>query len=207
MDTLTREPAGPDGSAWHLTPADRALIAAKNRANRLRFAVMLLFFRDRGRFPRVAAEIGAAAIAALASDLGVPIPPEPLTFDSADRTVERQRAEIRALFDFREATVADAAALGAWLRDHIVAQSRDHGRLAAELEARCHTLRIEPPTSDRIARIVRGAVRAYEDRFTTAIHGKLSLEVRSRLDALLHPVSGRSDDDTDEPSPPGARHC
>jgi hypothetical protein len=165
---------------------------------------MLLFFRDHGRFPRAAEEVGAAAIAVLASDLGVPVPSAPFTFDSADRTLERQRAEIRALFDFREATVADAATLGAWLRDHAVAQSRDHDRLAAELEVRCRTLRIEPPTRDRIARIVRGAVRAYEERFTATIHGKLSPEVRSRLDALLHPDSGRSDD-ADEPSTSGAR--
>ncbi|MBV8595297.1 MAG: DUF4158 domain-containing protein [Candidatus Eremiobacteraeota bacterium] len=202
---MSREPAGLDGCVWHLTLADRALILAKSRANRLRFAVMLLFFRDRGRFPRAAEEVGAAAIAALASDLGVPIPQEPLAFESADRTLERQRAEIRALFGFREATVADAASLGAWLRDHAVAQSRDRDRLTAELEARCRTLRIEPPTRERIARIVRGAVRAYEDRFTATIHGKLSPEVRSRLDALLQPVSGQSDNDANGASTSGAR--
>lgn len=33
------------------------------------------------------------------------------------RTLEGRRAEIRALLGFREATVADADALGAWLRD------------------------------------------------------------------------------------------
>ena len=205
MDALTREPAGLDGDVWRLTSADRALIAAKSRANRLRFAVMLLFFRDHGRFPHAAEEVDAAAIAALASDLGVPVPWEPVTFDSTDRTLERQRAEIRTLFDFREATVADAATLGTWLRDHAVAQSRDHDRLAAELQARCRALRIEPPTPERIERIVRGAVRAYEERLTATIHGKLSPEVRGRLDALLHPVSGRPDDDADEPSASGAR--
>jgi TnpA family transposase len=205
VDTLSREPAGLDGGTWHLTPAERALVSVKSRANRLRFAVMLVFFRDHRRFPRTAEEFGTAAIAALANDLSVPISKKPLTFDGADRTLERQRAEIRTLFGFREATVTDAAALGMWLRDHVVAQSRDHDRLGAELEARCRTLRIEPPTPDRVARIVRGAVRAYEDRFTTTIRGKLSPEARSRLDALLHPVSGKSDDDADEPSTPGAR--
>jgi len=41
-------------AAWDLTLADRPLVEAKRWANRLRFAVMLLFFRARGRFPRVA---------------------------------------------------------------------------------------------------------------------------------------------------------
>jgi len=38
--------------AWDLTLADRPLIEAKRWAKRLRFAVMLLFFQVRGRFPR-----------------------------------------------------------------------------------------------------------------------------------------------------------
>ena len=199
MDTLTHEPASPGEGGWHLAPADHALVAAKSRVNRLRFAVMLLFFRDRGRFPRGADILDPEAMARLASALNVPLPPEPVAFDVGDRTLERQRSEIRALFDFREATVADAAALGTWLCDHAVAQSRDHDRLAAELEARCRTLRIEPPAPDRVERIVRGAVRAYEYRFTTGIHGRLATEVRDRLDALLRPAAAATleDDETE----------
>ncbi len=205
MDTLTHEPTSSGEGSWHLTPADHVLVAAKSRVNRLRFAVMLLFFRDHGRFPRGADRLDPAAMAGLASALNVPLPPEPVAFDIGDRTLERQRAEIRALFDFREATVADAAALGTWLCDHAVAQSRDYDRLAAELETRCRAIRIEPPSPDRIERIVRGAVRAYEDRLTTALHGRLALEVRDRLDALLRPAAAATSDDEAESSTPGAR--
>ena len=42
---------------WDLTPADRLLIEAKRWGSRLRFAVMLLFFRARGRFPRATGEV------------------------------------------------------------------------------------------------------------------------------------------------------
>src|SRR5215204_4504465 len=54
MDALTSEATLAVGQAGdgRLTPADYALIGAKSRANRLGFAVMLLFFRERGRFPR-----------------------------------------------------------------------------------------------------------------------------------------------------------
>ena len=208
MVTLTRAPASLEGGAWHLTLADHALIAAKRRANRLRFAVMLLFFRERGRFPRSADAIDPVALAAVATVLEVPLPAEPLAFDITDRTLERQRAEIRALFGFREATVADAAALGIWLRDNAVAQSRDHDRLIAELEARCRALQIEPPTLDRIERIVRGAVRAYEDRFIATIHGRLAPEVRDRLDALLRPAAAMAtEDDEAEAATPGLGLC
>jgi hypothetical protein len=141
--------------AWELTPADRLLVEAKRRGNRLRFAIMLLFFRARGRFPRTAAEVDGGAVAELARTLGVSEPGDgaPLLPDATGRTAERQRAEIRALLGFREATVADAEALGAsWLRDDAAAESRDHGRLAARLEERCRALRIEPPTPTTASR-------------------------------------------------------
>ncbi len=94
---------------WDLTPADRLLIEARRWGNRLRFAVMLLFFRARGRFPHAAAEVDKDAVAGLARTLGVPEPGHeaPLLPDATDRTLERQRAEIRALLGYREASVAE----------------------------------------------------------------------------------------------------
>ncbi|MBV8613959.1 MAG: DUF4158 domain-containing protein [Acetobacteraceae bacterium] len=99
---------------WDLTPADRLLVEAKHWGNRLRFAVMLLFYRARGRFPRGATEVDENAVAELARTLGVPAPGNAAALlpATADRTLERQRAEIRTLLGFREATVADAEALG-----------------------------------------------------------------------------------------------
>src|SRR3954470_20116006 len=131
MDALTSEAAlalGPAGG-WRLPPADHALVGAKSRANRLGFAVMLLFFRERGRFPRGPGEVDAGIVAELARDLDVPEPdPDMLfPFGAAERTLERQRAEIRALFAFREATLAAAAPLGIWRADHAGPRPRDSG--------------------------------------------------------------------------------
>jgi hypothetical protein len=108
---------------WLLTPADRARVMTKRRASRLGFAVLLTFFRERGRFPRDPSEIEAQGIAALSRQLDIP---EPTTDEAflTGRTAERLRAEIRARFDFREATVADAEQLLAWLRDHAAAMDR-----------------------------------------------------------------------------------
>ncbi len=186
--------------AWNLTLADRPLVEAKRWANRLRFAVMLLFFRARGRFPRAAAEVDGTAVAELARTLGVPEPSvtEPLLPDAADRTAERQRAEIRALLGFREAGAADAEALGDWLRDYAVARTRDPVELAADAEARCRALCIEPPTPDRIARIVRTAVRAYEDGRTATVHARLTPAMRVSLDALLQPAEPEGTGDTED---------
>ena len=108
----------PDG--WTLTPADEPLIAAKSRANRLPFAVLLLFFGAHGRFPRAQDEIKPDTVADVARQLGIGLAPAKSPAVSG-RTVERHRAEIRTLFGFREMTVADAEVLTEWLRDHAVA--------------------------------------------------------------------------------------
>ena len=51
---------GPDiPERWTLTREDLTLIMAKSRANRLCFAVLLLFYRAYGRFPNAPTEIVA----------------------------------------------------------------------------------------------------------------------------------------------------
>jgi hypothetical protein len=204
MDATTRNALVGDGI--ELTLAERALIDAKSRANRLCFAVMLLFFRDHGRFPRATVEVDVEMVANLARRLAIPAPMagEVFPFGVAERTLERQRAELRALFGFRQATIADAKDLVIWLRDHTVAQTRDLGQLTAMLEERCRSLAIEPPTLDRIERLVRAAVRTYENRFAVAIHARLPEEVRARLDALLRPASALDESEDAEPTA-GAR--
>lgn len=100
---------------WVLAPAERELVMTKNRANRLGFAILLTFFRDRGRFPRDETEVEVQGIAALAKQLDAPAPLDGEAFLTG-RTAERLRGEIRVRFGFREATVADAEMLTEWLR-------------------------------------------------------------------------------------------
>ncbi|MCP5093851.1 MAG: Tn3 family transposase [Gammaproteobacteria bacterium] len=172
---------------WHLSPAEQALVVKKNRANRLGFAILLTFFREHGRFPRDETEVDAQGIAALSEELGVSMP---LDGDAllAGRTVERLRAEIRSRFGFREATVTDAEDLTLWLRDHVAAESGGAiSPMIERLEARCRELSIEPPTVDRVERIVRKALRAHEERFHAQILGCLPSSTREHLDALLGP--------------------
>jgi hypothetical protein len=133
---------------WTLTPADQMLVMAKSRANRLGFAVLLLFYRACGRFPNAPTEIEPGAVDQVARQIGMAAAPHD-GFDTAARTWKRHRAEIRALFGFREATVADADRLVDWLREHVASTGGVLEHLATILETRCRELSIEPPSADR----------------------------------------------------------
>ncbi|MGE5667966.1 MAG: DUF4158 domain-containing protein [Betaproteobacteria bacterium] len=173
---------GTGADPWRLTSADHALVLEKSRANRLVFALLLLFHRAHGRFPGKLTEIDAATVESVAQQLDVEASLDDRSA-TIGRTWKRHRAEIRALLGFREATVADAEALEVWLCDQVAAAGTDPEHLAGLLEARCRELLIEPPSSDRSRRIVRAAIHAHDERFCAGIWARLAPGMRARLDA------------------------
>jgi TnpA family transposase len=190
----------PDG--WALTSADLELVTAKNEANRVDFALLLLFYRAHGRFPNEPEDIEPGAVAKIACGLG-------MTgvyhdgFNTGDRTWKRHRAEIRAMFGSREATVADAEMLSEWLRDQAAVAGGVPEHLAALLNARCRELLIEPPSADRSDRIVRAAIYAHDERFCATILDRLTPIVRARLEALLRPAGSKDEDGPQNKETPG----
>ena len=178
---------------WILAPGDHALVMSKRGRTRLGFAILLAFFRDRGRFPRHESEVDPQGIATLSQQLNVRAPVDGEAF-LIGRTAERMRSEIRVRFGFREATVADADALNEWLRDHAAAEAGGEIEAMVErLETRCRELAIEPPTVERVERIARAALRAHEERFHADIYGRLSPAMREHLDELLGSAEGEGD--------------
>jgi hypothetical protein len=144
-----------------LTASDRALILTKHHSNRLSFAVLLAFFRERGRFPRRPAEIDRAVVNEIIAELGL-VTPADFKFAFSGRSTERHRAEIRDLLGFREATIADSEALADWLQHQTAATGPNPEQLTQQLEHRCRTLFLEPPSADRVGRIVRAAIHAHD---------------------------------------------
>ena len=182
-----------------MTPSDRALVMTKHHANRLGFAVLLAFFRDRERFPHSAAEVDPLIVEEIARQLVIEVPGD-FSLNLPGRTAERHRAEIRALLGFREATVADAARLEAWVRDQVPGIGASPDQLAALLETRCRELSIEPPAADRIDRIVRSAIHAHDERFYAQTLDRLASPTRERLEALLRPAENEADGSKADPS-------
>ena len=177
-------PAGDVEDRWTLRAADRALLGNKTGSTRLGFAVLLKLFQADGRFPRRPEDVPIAAVEALASQVGVPAAAWQ-GYDWRGRTIEYHRAQIRAALGFREATDEDAAALAQWLEGQALAAERRHDRLLAAARERCRSLRIEPPSSDRLDRLVRSALHRQEDAFCTALLARLPPSTAAGLDALI----------------------
>lgn len=177
---------------WTLIPAESDLLANKTGATRLGFAVLLKFFQYEARFPSQAQEVPPIVVAHLAQQ--VEVPAEAFTvYDWQSRTIKYHRQQIRTVFGFRELTAADTEALGGWLQDAILPTERDPERLTAAVYRRCRELRIEPPTAERVARLVGSTARSYEEDFTRRIAQQLSPAVRERLEALVIPIAATGD--------------
>jgi TnpA family transposase len=190
----------PDG--WALTSADLVLVTAKNEANRVDFALLLLFYRAHGRFPNEPEDIEPGAVAKIARQLGMTGAYHD-GFNTGDRTWKRHRAEIRAMFGSREATVADAEMMSEWLRDQAAVAGGVPEHLAALLNARCRELLIEPPSADRSDRIVGAAIYAHDERFCATILDRLTPIVRARLEALLRPAGSKDEESPENKEAPG----
>jgi len=171
---------------WSLLPTEREFLGNKTGATRLGFAVLLKFFQAGGRFPRHAQEVPERAVEYVARQVGV-LAAEWLQYEWQGRSIEYHRAQIRSFLGFREASVEDGEALAAWLSEHVLNQDRQMDRLKATLMERCRSLHIEPPTQDRIDRLVRSAIHQHEERFCEALLTRLPVGTQARLDALLLP--------------------
>ena len=197
--------AGDIEDRWTLRAADRALLGNKSGATRLRFAVLLKLFQAEGRFPRRPEDVPIAAVQALGSQIGVPAAAWG-GYPWQGRTAEYHRAQIRAALGVREATDEDAATLARWLKGQVLATERRHDRLLAAARERCRSLRIEPPSPERLDRLVRSALHRQEDTFYAALFSRLPSSTVAGLDALLHvpeaKATGSDGEDASRALPP-----
>jgi Domain of unknown function (DUF4158) len=184
------------GEHWTLMPGERELLANKTGATRLGFAVLLKFFQLEGRFPRQSQEVPSAGVEYLAGQIGVPAG-EWMHYDWDSRVATYHRSQIRSQLGFRETTAEDGEVLATWLNEHVLFEDRQMEHLRDAVLERCRALRIEPPTVDRIDRVIRSAIHQHEERFCGALLARLSAETQGQLDTLLSPAECFS-------GPPGA---
>ncbi len=174
---------------WTLVGNERDLVAAKNYDTQLGFALLLKFYGRFGRFPRGRSKLHEDAVEFVARQLGVSAGSVGF-YEWSGRTVKRHRAEIRAHFGFRECTVADADELAGWLAGGYAQEERRYELVRDEVLAECRSRSIEPPTPDRVERILRSGLHQAEKILTARIWARLPAEVRARLLALVSADAG-----------------
>src|SRR5215831_193228 len=184
---------------WSLTAEEMALLPTRVDYNRLGFAVQLKFFDIEGRFPRTPREIPTSALGFVADQLGL----SPAVFQQYDwrgRTRQEHRAAIRTCVGFRSFTADDVSTLDTWLRQALLPSEQNAHHLQEIGLDWCREHCIEPPTPQRLERLIRSALSRHEGAFFDAITQQLPLSTRARLDAILEPEesepsSGGTSDD------------
>src|SRR5712692_6461466 len=157
---------------------------SKTDHNLLGAACLLKYFQYEGGFPAQKQDIPPIVIVHLAQQLGV-APEKIIPYDWEGRTIKAHRAAIRAFLGVHEATLADEEALVEWLASEVLAEQRQEEALSASFYARCKEQLIDPPTADRVHRLVHTAIHRFDERLCGTIMQQLSLETRIQLNALL----------------------
>ena len=169
---------------WALLPSEAALLANKTGPTRLGFAVLLKFFQVAARFPLSMQEVPTTAVAYIARQVGVPAE-EFSRYDWEGRAGQVPPRTDSRLPRFREPTVQDAEQLAIWLSEHVLPQGHPDEHVNAAAYQRLRDLGIEPPTPERLERVLASASSAFEERFCAETVGQLQPATSGRLEALL----------------------
>ncbi|XVQ16114.1 DUF4158 domain-containing protein [Spirillospora sp. CA-255316] len=142
------------------------------------------FSTRHGRFPRGRAEFAdevvdhvARQVKVSATELGL--------YEWTGRTIEYHRAQIHDHLGFRVCGVVDAEKLTQWLAAEVAHAERHPDRVREELLRHCRQERIEPPTPDRVTRIVRSALHVAEENWFAVIAALLEEQVHGRVLGLV----------------------
>jgi len=169
---------------WTLSSDEHALLAHKTGSARLGFAVLLKEFQFRGCFPPKGDRLPLVILAHLAQQVDVPA--EAYDHRSGnDRTLRSYQAEIRAHFGFRECSVEDGEELVTWLSERVISLDPESEKLKLLAFTQLRDRKLEPPSPERLARLLRAAVARCETRLVQATCDQLSPATRQALDALI----------------------
>ena len=184
---------------WTLDSAEQELLRpVRTDKNRLGFALQLKFFQLESRFPKRKQDLPVIVLNHIAQQIEVG-PGIFANYPWEGRTRARHRTSIRQYLGFRETRVQDAKALSAWMAEDVLPHQRNELALRETVYVRCQDLGLEPPSPKRIERLIRSAMRTFDNGFFEKILARLPEPTRQKLDELLDTGSQpnlESEDDT-----------
>ena len=141
---------------------------------------MLKFYEIEGRFPAYREEVPQAAVDYLASLVKVE-PARLAKYSWRGRTIEYHRAQIRRVCGTRPPTEDDEDRWARWSAEETCPTETNRDRLATALRRRCHSEKVEPPSTGQVERMVAPGCCRFDD--DTA--GRLGSAACGRLEDLL----------------------
>nr|WP_243109320.1 DUF4158 domain-containing protein [Anaerophilus nitritogenes] len=177
-------------------PNEYTLLSNKSGATRLGFAISFKFFQQEARFPNHKNEIPKIVISYIAKQLDL----KNTLFDEYDwrgRSIKYHRAQIRDFFGFKETTNKDIEAITNWLIKQILYHDAEYEHLKVSAYARFRELQLEPPTIDRIDRMIKSAIYAYENQFFNETFRKLNKDSIFKIDSLLNDLTAYEESEID----------
>lgn len=171
---------------WTLLPHEHQFIASIHEPhNRLGVAVLLKSFLIDGYFPAERDDVPTTVVTHLAKQLAL-ASSLLIQYDWHGRSASRHRTAIRERLGFRESTLADQDDLKQWLCDHLLTTHQTKlATVTAVAYTRCRTRQIEPPTAERMERLIDSTLTAYRTQWYDRILGRLSAESRAALQTLI----------------------
>lgn len=160
------------------------LIGSKTQETKLGFAVLLKFFQYEARFPNSKNEIPKVVVQYIAKQIEVS---ENLfeKYDMSGRTYYSHKAQIREYYKFREPTASDSDFMAEWLSKQVFYNDADIENLKEEAYNKFRDLHIEPPSVERMERLIKSAIHSCESQFFQETYNKLSKEHFIKMDNLI----------------------
>ena len=113
-------------------------------------------------------------------------------YDWEGRTIKAHRAQIREKLEFGKATVLDIQEMIQWLITEHLASDQHLEHLKVLIAKRFRTNKIEPPTNERMERLIRSACTTYEQQLFEDVLIQTPQVTRQYLDALEEAPAGRN---------------
>ena len=167
-----------------IMPNELALLGNKTGETRLGFMILLKFFQHEARFPNSKSEIPKAFVDFISKQMQL----KGLSFSNYNinsRTHFYHKQQIREFFGFREFTNTDAGGLTDYLSRYIFYHEIDTENLKSEAYIWLKEARIEPPSLERLDRIVKASINIYEDHFFNETYRRLSKTTLVQMDSVI----------------------
>jgi Domain of unknown function (DUF4158) len=169
---------------WTVLDDERKLIAGKRGPTRLGFTLLLKFYTQHGRFPSGRSELPDEAVEFVAKQVKVPASDMGF-YEWSGSTLKNHAA--RSASTWASGSARSPTRTSSRTGWPLMSRMRSGTRTGVreELLRRCRAERIEPPTPDRVTRIVRSALHNAEETWFAVIAGRISAETVRRIIALI----------------------